>query len=124
MWGPGIAESLTRRPVSHPLAEGPQLPLVRGALGTWFAIFVMGERVHTQMRADRAVPPQPFAQVLAFHDQQARLEARSIAVNQAERDEQTLLQGRAEAANDLGTIQGLLPLQAYRYAAGVPPKQL
>lgn len=58
--------------------------------------------------------------VLAFHDQQVRLEARAIAVNQAERDAQTERQTRADAANDLGTIQGLLPQQPYRYAAGVP----
>ncbi len=31
MWVPGIAETLTRLPVSHPLADGPQSPLVRGA---------------------------------------------------------------------------------------------
>lgn len=42
MWVPGIAETLTRLPVSHPLADGPQSPLVRGALATWFAIFVLG----------------------------------------------------------------------------------
>lgn len=59
--------------------------------------------------------------ILAFHDQQARLDARAIAVNQALRDEQATLQARAEAANDLGTIQGLLPQQPYRYATGVPP---
>lgn len=58
--------------------------------------------------------------IQAFHDQQARLAARSIAANQAERDGQTELQTRADAANDLGTIQGLLPLQPYRYAVGVP----
>ncbi|MEN4918480.1 hypothetical protein ABE485_07395 [Achromobacter spanius] len=61
------------------------------------------------------------AAIQAFHDQQARLDARAIALNQALKDEQTLLQARAEAANDLGTIQGLLPQQAYRYTAGVPP---
>lgn len=42
MWVPGIAETLTRLPVAHPLAEGPQSPLVRGALAAWFAIFVVG----------------------------------------------------------------------------------
>jgi hypothetical protein len=39
---PGIAETLTRLPVSHPLADGPQSPLVRGALATWFAVFLVG----------------------------------------------------------------------------------
>lgn len=42
MWVPGIAETLTRLPVSHPLADGPQSPLVRGALGAWFAVFLVG----------------------------------------------------------------------------------
>ena len=42
MWVPGIAETLTRLPVSHPLAEGPQAPLVRGALAAWFGIFLVG----------------------------------------------------------------------------------
>ncbi|MNX83319.1 hypothetical protein D3C86_1150790 [compost metagenome] len=58
--------------------------------------------------------------IQAFHDQQARLEALALAVNQALKDEQTTLQARAEAANDLGTIQGLLPLQSYRYAIRLP----
>ncbi|MCY1370473.1 hypothetical protein D9M69_575650 [compost metagenome] len=42
MWVPGIAETLTRLPVTHPLADGPQSPLVRGALAAWFAFFVVG----------------------------------------------------------------------------------
>lgn len=42
MWVPGIAETLTRLPVSHPLADGPQSPLVRGALAAWFGLFVVG----------------------------------------------------------------------------------
>lgn len=58
--------------------------------------------------------------VRAFHEQQARLDARIAQVNQALKDEQTLLQARADAANDLGTIDALMPQQAYRYAAGVP----
>ncbi|MNS66343.1 hypothetical protein D3C72_995530 [compost metagenome] len=32
-----------------------------------------------------------------------------------------MLQARADAANDLGTIQGLLPQQVFRYTVGVPP---
>lgn len=59
--------------------------------------------------------------IQAFHDQQARLDAHAIAVNRALRDEQTALQVRAEAANDLGTIQGLLPQLPYRFVVGVPP---
>ena len=58
--------------------------------------------------------------VQAFHEQQARLDARIAQVNQALKDEQTLLEARAEAANDLGTIDALLLQQAYRYAAGMP----
>ncbi|MFY0478511.1 hypothetical protein [Achromobacter marplatensis] len=42
MWIPGIAETLTRLPISHPLADGPQAPLVRGALAAWLGIFVIG----------------------------------------------------------------------------------
>ena len=59
--------------------------------------------------------------IQAFHDQQARLDAHAIAVNRALRDEQTALQARADAANDLGTIQGLLPQLPYRFVVGVPP---
>jgi len=39
---PGINETLTRLPVSHPLASGPESPLVRGALAAWLGIFVVG----------------------------------------------------------------------------------
>ena len=42
MWVPGIAETLTRLPAAHPLADGPQAPLVRGALAVWLAVFVAG----------------------------------------------------------------------------------
>lgn len=58
--------------------------------------------------------------IQAFRDAQARLQARDIANNQALREEQAVLRARADAANDLGTIQGLLPLQAHRVAAGLP----
>lgn len=58
--------------------------------------------------------------IQAFHDAQARLLARGIANNQAVREEQAALRARADAANDLGTIQGLLPLQAHRIAASLP----
>ncbi|WP_332608492.1 hypothetical protein [Achromobacter sp. ESBL13] len=57
MWVPGIAETLTRLPVSHPLAEGPQSPLVRGALGVWLAIFVVGSAAQLLwMAAQRRMP--------------------------------------------------------------------
>ena len=42
LWVPGIAETLTRLPVSHPLADGPQSHLVRSALAGWLAVFVVG----------------------------------------------------------------------------------
>ncbi|CAB3684063.1 MAG: hypothetical protein J0I68_03040 [Achromobacter sp.] len=58
--------------------------------------------------------------IQAFRDEQARLQARTVAINRAERDAQAALQARAEAANDLGTIQGLLPQLPYRFVAGLP----
>jgi|GEM_PF-1973605 len=57
----------------------------------------------------------------AFHAQLDRLNAQSVAENQAQRDAQTALQVRAQAANDLGTIQGVLALQGQRYAVSQPP---
>lgn len=42
LWVPGINETLTRLPVAHPLAAGPESPIVRGALAAWLAIFVLG----------------------------------------------------------------------------------
>ncbi|MGY2282708.1 hypothetical protein [Pseudomonas gingeri] len=39
---PGINETLTRLPAAHPLADGPQSPLVQGALAAWLGIFVVG----------------------------------------------------------------------------------
>ena len=39
---PGINETLTRLPVAHPLADGPESPLVRGALAAWLGLFVLG----------------------------------------------------------------------------------
>ncbi|WP_416391890.1 hypothetical protein NR756_06830 [Alloalcanivorax xenomutans] len=39
---PGINETLTRLPVAHPLADGPESPIVRGALAAWLGIFVLG----------------------------------------------------------------------------------
>ncbi|OZI77314.1 hypothetical protein [Bordetella genomosp. 12] len=44
---PGINETLTRLPASHPLASGPESPLVRGALASWLGIFVLGAIVQT-----------------------------------------------------------------------------
>lgn len=39
---PGINETLTRLPVAHPLADGPESPIVRGTLAAWLGIFVLG----------------------------------------------------------------------------------
>jgi hypothetical protein len=39
---PGINETLTRLPSAHPLADGPQSPLVKMALLVWVVIFVVG----------------------------------------------------------------------------------
>lgn len=39
---PGINETLTRLPAAHPLATGPQSPVVQGALARWLALFVLG----------------------------------------------------------------------------------
>jgi len=42
LWVPGINETLTRLPVAHPLASGPDSPVVRSALAAWLGIFVVG----------------------------------------------------------------------------------
>lgn len=56
MWIPGIAETLTRLPLSHPFAEGPQSPVLRGALVAWLALFVLGAAAQQwAIRARRAV---------------------------------------------------------------------
>lgn len=39
---PGIVETLTRLPATHPLANGPASPVVRSTLLAWVAIFVAG----------------------------------------------------------------------------------
>lgn len=39
---PAIAETLTRLPPAHPLADGPQSPLVRFTLLAWVVIFIAG----------------------------------------------------------------------------------
>lgn len=89
------------------------------------------ERLRVQGRANaradsaRRMTEMPFAHCLkqaadAQLAQQTRLDAQSVAVNRAEIAAQTVLQVRAQAANDLGTIQGLLPLQAYRFVVSPP----
>ncbi|MDR7267699.1 hypothetical protein J2X20_000328 [Pelomonas saccharophila] len=39
---PGINETLTRLPAAHPLATGPDSPLVRTALLAWLGLFIAG----------------------------------------------------------------------------------
>jgi hypothetical protein len=39
---PGINETLTRLPVAHPLASGPESPEVRVALSAWALTFLVG----------------------------------------------------------------------------------
>ncbi|QBR02380.1 hypothetical protein [Paraburkholderia pallida] len=39
---PGINETLTRLPAGHPLANGPESPIVRSSLAAWLGIFVLG----------------------------------------------------------------------------------
>jgi hypothetical protein len=39
---PAINETLTRLPAAHPLAEGPQSPLVRATLLAWVVTFIVG----------------------------------------------------------------------------------
>ncbi|SNS00752.1 hypothetical protein SAMN05192560_2196 [Methylobacillus rhizosphaerae] len=39
---PGTNETLTRLPLSHPLADAPLAPVVLHTLLVWFAIFVVG----------------------------------------------------------------------------------
>ena len=38
---PAIGETLTRLPVGHPLATGPESPLVRGTVLAWLVIFLV-----------------------------------------------------------------------------------
>jgi hypothetical protein len=39
---PGIVETLKRLPSAHPLASGPESPLVRLTLLVWFVTFIVG----------------------------------------------------------------------------------
>ncbi len=57
---PGINETLTRLPVAHPLADGPESHIVRGTLAAWLGIFVLGSalqfwRIRSQRRSARPV---------------------------------------------------------------------
>lgn len=51
---PGINETLTRLPAAHPLASGPESPLVKTALLGWVAIFGAGAALQAlALRASR-----------------------------------------------------------------------
>lgn len=50
---PGIAETLTRVPVAHPFAEGPESPLVRSILLSWVVIFIVGITLQAWMIRSR-----------------------------------------------------------------------
>ncbi|MDX3905840.1 MAG: hypothetical protein QHC78_09145 [Pigmentiphaga sp.] len=55
---PGINETLTRLPVAHPLAAGPESPVVRGALAAWLVIFVLGSALQMwAIRSERSRIP-------------------------------------------------------------------
>jgi hypothetical protein len=51
---PAINETLTRLPAAHPLADGPQSPLVRSTLLAWVVIFIVGFTIQVwTMRSSR-----------------------------------------------------------------------
>ncbi|WP_422648542.1 DUF2306 domain-containing protein [Cupriavidus sp. H18C1] len=55
---PGINETLTRLPAAHPLADGPQSPVVRGTLAAWLIVFVVGSALQAWwMRSQRRRAP-------------------------------------------------------------------
>lgn len=105
-WLPGV-----RNAGSRATASNPKLPIDPGAEAR-AAINSLGEAYTTHCLK---------LAIEAYHAQQARQEAHALATSRAVKEEIAKQQARAEAANDLGTIQGLLPQQAYRYATGVPP---
>ena len=51
---PGINETLTRLPASHPLAAGPESPVVQTALATWLGLFLLGFALQCWWTAARA----------------------------------------------------------------------
>ncbi|MDH1521239.1 hypothetical protein [Achromobacter mucicolens] len=100
-----------RNAASEAIASPPKLP-IEPVTKTRSAINPLGE-AYTAHCLKLAIE--------AYHAQQARQVAHAQAANLAAQEEMSKQQARTNAANDLGTIQGLLPQQAYRYAAGVPP---
>lgn len=51
---PGINETLSRLPVGHPIANGPESPIVKTALLAWVIIFIVGYSVQVLMLRRRA----------------------------------------------------------------------
>ncbi|OCP07139.1 MULTISPECIES: hypothetical protein [unclassified Ensifer] len=51
---PGINETLSRLPVSQPLASGPESPIVQTTLLVWLVIFLSGVSVQTYLIHKRA----------------------------------------------------------------------
>lgn len=55
---PGINETLTRLPATHPLADGPESPLVKTTLLAWVVIFLVGSALQAlALRARRKAVP-------------------------------------------------------------------
>lgn len=50
---PGINETLTRLPAAHPLANGPESPVVLGTLLAWLVVFITGVAVQTWLIRSR-----------------------------------------------------------------------
>jgi hypothetical protein len=53
---PGINETLTRLPAAHPLAAGPQSPLVKGTLAVCFVVFLIGYTLQVLRERSRPRP--------------------------------------------------------------------
>lgn len=62
---PGINETLTRLPAAHPLAEGPQSPLVQKSLLAWVLVFLTGFAVQAWTIRSRRASDGATAQLQA-----------------------------------------------------------
>ena len=56
---PGTNETLTRVPLSHPLAEGPTSPVIQLTLLAWLALFVVGFTLQCWLIRSRHSVNQP-----------------------------------------------------------------
>jgi len=54
---PGTNETLTRVPLSHPIAAAPMAPVVLGTLLVWLVLFVIGFGVQCWRLASVTTPP-------------------------------------------------------------------